>query len=68
MTMAEKVVGLISVVYPQVLGSGIDKRILELEKEYGKLDPTVSFQTVQKGSGISITKRSFLDQERDLPE
>ena len=34
MTMAEKVVGLISAIYPQLQNSGITKRILELEKEY----------------------------------
>jgi len=32
MSMAEKVVGLISTIYPQMTGCGIDKRILELEK------------------------------------
>lgn len=44
MSMAEKVVGLISTVYPQILNSGIAERILELEEEYGKLDPTVIFK------------------------
>ncbi len=43
MSMAEKVVGLISTVYPQMLDSGIAERILELEEKYGKLDPTVIF-------------------------
>ena len=33
MSMAEKVVGLISTLYPQMKDSGISKRILELEKE-----------------------------------
>ena len=54
MSMAEKVVGLISVVYPQVIGSGIDKRITELEKEYGKLDPTVVFKI-----GEEVAKQKF---------
>ncbi len=48
MSMAEKVVGLISTVYPQVEGSGIAKRILELEDEYGKLDPTVVFKIAEE--------------------
>ena len=43
MTMAEKVVGLISTVYPQLVGVEIDARILELEKGFGKLDSTVAF-------------------------
>jgi len=45
MTMAEKVVGLISTIYPQMKDSGVAKRITELEKEYGKLDPTVIFNS-----------------------
>ncbi|MBT4376770.1 DNA polymerase II large subunit [archaeon] len=44
MSMAEKVVGLISTIYPQMMDSGIAERILELEEEYGKLDPTVVFK------------------------
>ncbi len=44
LSMAEKVVGLISTVYPQMMNSGISERITELEKEYGKLDPTVVFK------------------------
>ena len=48
MTMAEKVVGLISIIYPQIADSGIAERILELEKEYGKLDTTVSFKIAEE--------------------
>ena len=33
MNMAEKVVGLISTIYPQVQDSGMAERIIELEKE-----------------------------------
>ena len=36
--MAERVEGLISVVAPQIKGSGIVERIIELEKEHGNLD------------------------------
>ncbi len=36
--LAERVIGLISVAAPQVKGSGIVPRILELEEQYGKLD------------------------------
>ncbi len=36
--LAERVIGLISVIAPQVRGVGIEKRIIELEEQYGKLD------------------------------
>ncbi|MEK6950326.1 MAG: DNA polymerase II large subunit [Nanoarchaeota archaeon] len=41
--MAERVVGLISVLAPQVATSGITVRIMELEKEFGRLDWRVGF-------------------------
>jgi len=41
-SLAERVVGLISVVYPQITDPKIVKRIMELEKEYGMLDHTVA--------------------------
>jgi len=47
-SLAEKAVGLISVVYPQLLGSGIVERILELEKEYGQLDMAVPFKIAEE--------------------
>ncbi|MAH03822.1 DNA polymerase II large subunit, partial [Candidatus Pacearchaeota archaeon] len=53
-SLAEKVVGLISTVYPQVEGSGIAKRILELEKEYGKLDTMVVFKIAEE-----VAKQKF---------
>ncbi|HLP80111.1 MAG TPA: hypothetical protein VK158_05730 [Acidobacteriota bacterium] len=36
--LAERVVGLISVIAPQIAGTGIVERIIELEKQYGTLD------------------------------
>jgi DNA polymerase II large subunit len=42
--MAERVVGLVSVMAPQIIGSGITERIIELEKQYGSLDWRVSLQ------------------------
>ena len=54
MSMAEKVVGLVSTVYPQMQDSGIAKRILALEKEYGKLEPTVSFKIAEE-----VAKQKF---------
>jgi len=48
MSLAEKVVGLISTIYPKLIDSGVDKRILELEKEYGRLDSAVSFKIAEE--------------------
>jgi DNA polymerase II large subunit len=42
--MAERVVGLISVVAPQIVGSGVVERIMELEKLYGSLDWRVALK------------------------
>ncbi|MFH1669949.1 MAG: DNA polymerase II large subunit [Candidatus Woesearchaeota archaeon] len=42
--MAERVVGLISVVAPQIVGSGVVERIIELETKYGVLDWRVALQ------------------------
>ncbi len=47
-SLAEKVVGLISTIYPQMEGSKIAERMLELEKEYGKLTPAVSFKIAEE--------------------
>lgn len=41
--LAERVIGLISVIAPQTKGTGIVARILALEAEYGKLDWRVAF-------------------------
>jgi DNA polymerase II large subunit len=47
MSLAEKSVGLISTIYPQ-LGEKVSKRMLELEEEYGQLDPAVSFKIAEE--------------------
>ena len=47
-SLAEKVVGLISVLYPQINDERIVKRILDLEKEYGPLDQAVSFKIAEE--------------------
>ncbi len=47
-SLAEKVVGLISVVYPQINDERIVNRILELEKEFGPLDQAVSFRIAEE--------------------
>lgn len=50
--MAERVVGLISIIAPQVKDKGIEKRIEDLEKQYGRLDwraaLTVSLEIAQE--------------------
>src|SRR3989344_2181314 len=47
-SLAEKTIGLISVVYPQLNDKKIINRILELEKEYGQLDITVAFKIAEE--------------------
>lgn len=42
--MAERVEGLISVAAPQLIGSGVTQRIMELEKEYAALDWRVALK------------------------
>jgi DNA polymerase II large subunit len=42
--MAERVVGIISVVAPQIINSGVTERIIELEKEYGSQDWRIAFR------------------------
>ncbi len=53
-SLAEKVVGLISTIYPQMTDSGITERILELEKDYGKLDTSVVFKIAEE-----VAKQKF---------
>ena len=43
-SLAERTVGLISVLYPQLNNKDIVKRILNLEKEYGQLDISVALK------------------------
>jgi DNA polymerase II large subunit len=61
MNMAEKVVGIISTIYPQMEGTGIADRISELEKEYGKLDATVSFKIAEE-----VSKQKFCNFDNTL--
>ncbi len=55
-SMAEKVVGLISTIYPQIEGSKIAQRILDLEKDHGKLDVAVAFKIAEE-----IAKQKFCE-------
>ena len=61
MSMAEKVVGLISTIYPQMEGTGIARRILDLEEKYGKLDTTVVFKIAEE-----VSKQKFCKFENVL--
>ena len=56
--MAERVVGLISVVCPKITGSDVPKRIIELEKEYGQLDWRVGFKLAEE-----VAKEKFFKLE-----
>jgi DNA polymerase II large subunit len=46
--MAERVIGIISLVAPQMRDSGADKRIIELEEKYGILDWRVAFKIAEE--------------------
>ena len=59
-SMAEKVVALISTIYPQLIDCGVDRRILELEKEYGKLDSAVAFKIAEEVAKQKYCKFSSL--------
>jgi DNA polymerase II large subunit len=51
MSLAEKVVGLISTIYPQMgddIGKKISRRILDLEIEFGQLDPCVALKIAEE--------------------
>jgi DNA polymerase II large subunit len=62
-TLAEKSVGLISVLYPQLQGNQkCISRILELEEKYGQLDATVAFKISEE-----IAKEKFC-KFKDLKE
>ena len=64
-TMAEKCAELIATFYPQMSGCGIDKRILELEKQYGKLDSTVVFKIAEEVARQKFCKFDSLLQAID---
>ena len=64
-SLAEKVVGLISTIYPQMTNSGIVERILELEKQYGKLDVAVAFKIAEEVAKQKFCKFSSLLEEID---
>jgi DNA polymerase II large subunit len=62
--MAERVVGLISVIAPQIVGSGVVERIIELEKEYGALDWRVALKIAEEIAQQKFCE--FKDQEEAI--
>src|SRR3989344_6318330 len=64
-SLAEKVVGLVSTVYPQLQDEKIASRILTLEKEYGKLDTTVAFKIAEEIAKQKFCKFSSLMEAID---
>ncbi len=46
--MAQRVVGLISVIAPQIVNSGVVERIIELERQYGSLDWRVALKIAEE--------------------
>jgi len=62
--MAGRVEGLLSVLVPQIVGSGVRERIKELEKEYGSLDWRISLLIAHE---IALEKYcSFTDKKEAL--
>ncbi len=47
-SLAEKATGLVSMLYPQITDRRIVDRILELEKQYGSLDPAVALTIAEE--------------------
>lgn len=60
-SLAERVVGLVSVLYPQIFDKRITDRILALEKEYGSLDPAVAIVIAEE-----IAKEKYCKFENHL--
>jgi len=61
LTMAAKVVKLIATIYPQLDREDVIDRILELEKEYGSLDASVSFTIAEE-----VAKEKYCKFENQL--
>jgi len=64
--MAQRVVGLISVVAPQIVGSGVVERIMELEKEFGSLDWRVALKIAEEVALERFCKFSSRQQAMEV--
>ncbi|MBI4140902.1 DNA polymerase II large subunit, partial [Candidatus Woesearchaeota archaeon] len=62
--MAERVVGLISVIAPQIANSGVVERIIELEKQYAALDWRVALKIAEEVAQQKFCK--FKDQHEAI--
>ena len=62
--MAERVIGLISVVAPQIVNKGAEKRIIELERKYGALDWRVALSIAEEIAREKFCK--FKDQREAM--
>lgn len=62
--MAERVVGLISVIAPRIVDSGVVERIIELEKEYGAQDWRVALKIAEEIAQEKFCK--FKNQEEAI--
>ncbi len=62
--ISDRVEGLVSVVAPQILKSGVSERILELEKKYGKLDWRVALEISREVAEEKFCK--FKDKKEAL--
>src|SRR3989338_9184666 len=60
-SLAEKTVGLISTLYPQINDEKIVKKILALEKEHGSLDPAIALTIAEE-----IAREKFCKFESHL--
>ncbi len=65
MSLAEKAIGLIATIYPQLKNSGVVERIFVLEKEYGQLDVAVSFKIAEEVAKEKFCKFESLLQAID---
>ncbi len=59
-SLAERVVGLISTIYPQIIGTKLVNRIIELEKDFGKLDHAVALKIAEEVAKQKFCKFSSL--------
>ena len=55
-SLAERVTGLISTKYPQIKDERIERRIKQLEEQYGSLDPAVAFKMAEEISNELFCK------------
>jgi DNA polymerase II large subunit len=60
LNLAQRVLALVGTMYPQIINDDIEKRIKELEKEYGFLDPAVCLKIAEEIAKEKFCKfRSF---------